>query len=98
MHKRSRIREIKNIFPIRACTGQAKLTLHMELKLENRSKKGSQANYKLSHHMELKLEKGDCHPARERKKRIKPFGFKHGQLEEFVNEDKKRKQIFCMTI
>ena len=41
--------------------------------------------------MELKLEKGDCHPARERKKRIKPFGFKHGQSKEFVNEDKKKK-------
>ena len=56
----------------------------MDLKLENGSQKGSHANYKLSHHMELKLEKGDCHPARERKKRIKPFGFKHGQSKEFV--------------
>ena len=55
----------KEYFPIRACTGQAKLILHMELKLENGSQKGSQANYKLSHHMELKLGKGDCHPARE---------------------------------
>ena len=98
MRKKSRIEEIKNIFPIRACTGQAKLTLHIELKLENGSQKWSKANYKLSYQMELKLEKGDCHPARERKKRIKPFGFKHGQSKEFVNEDKKRKQIFCMTI
>ena len=64
--------------------GRAKFMLHMELKLENGSQKGSHANYKLSHHMELKLEKGDCHPARERKKRIKPFGFKHGQSKEFV--------------
>ena len=45
--------------------------------------------------MELKLEKGDCHPARERKKRIKPFGFKHGQSKEFVNEDEKGSKYFA---
>ena len=67
----------------------------MELKLENGSQKGSQANYKLSHHMELKLEKGDCHPTRERKKRVKPFGFRHGQSKEFVNEDEKGSKYFA---